>query len=840
MAAEFTPALAREREPGTITTFYSYKGGTGRTMALANTACVLAERLAPDEKVLVVDWDLEAPGLHRYFPPRLRANDPSQDMGLDAGPGLIDLFIALSEQLPDEPARDRAQADAAVERAVAALDWQAYIGQTEHAAIHILRAGRNDDGGYGRRVNTFGWEQLFQRAPGIYRAFAERLARDYRWVLIDSRTGVTDISGICTSLLPEKLVVVFTPNRQSLTGVRELVQTATAYRRGHDDLRPLLVLPLPSRIEASMEKLRTHWRYGRPEDGITGYQPMFQNLLAECYDLAACDLGAYFDAVQIQQTPDCAYGEVISIRSHASSDRFSLASSYRVFVDRLTAATPPWEPLDAEPFASFASPPLLGSGTPLPSSTPASDRPLIPVDFDPFAASGALEAADPFDDPFSLPAVKPDAATAGTAAAPRSVPPQPSRQRVFLSHASEDRARVDPVASLLRADGFDVFNPRDVQAGKRWDDQIAEALDQSDVVVVFWSQSAFASEAVRVEAEEGQRRGVMLPVLLDDARPPISFRGVQAADLRRDYQGQLPVLLKAIARIAGAAPGERTMLAPAGSFRPELYLPTAETPSLSPPVLPPAAPYAGLAAPQSPTWPPSVPPPVSASASAPPPASVPAPGRSRRGTWALAVAGAVAALAVVMWWPLRLAGDSRPPLIAANPPASAAVPAPYRVSVPDLLNRDTGVAAEIASSLKLRLVATDEQGQSFDALPAGLVLSQSPEAGARVDEGTTVQLTVATRTATVPSVAGMSLGDALARLRTVGLGFGEIETVVGSGAKVGTVVRQAPQAGTTVPQGSKVGVGVAGEARPARAPSKLQASPEGAAAAGKAADAAKK
>ena len=51
--------------PGQIITFYSYKGGTGRTMALANLGCLLAR----DEgfRVLMMDWDLEAPGLHRYF-----------------------------------------------------------------------------------------------------------------------------------------------------------------------------------------------------------------------------------------------------------------------------------------------------------------------------------------------------------------------------------------------------------------------------------------------------------------------------------------------------------------------------------------------------------------------------------------------------------------------------------------------------------------------------------------------------------------------------------------------------------------------------------------------------
>ena len=304
MSASAPTASLPGSVPGSITTFYSYKGGTGRTMALANSAYVLAERLAPGEKVLVVDWDLEAPGLHRFFPPRLRGSDPALHLGLDAGPGLIDMFIALAAQLPAEAAVSEDEAEELTAAALAALDWPAHIAQTEHAAIHILRAGRNDDGGYGRRVNTFDWEGLFRRAPGIYRAFAERLARDYRWVLVDSRTGVTDISGICTSLLPEKLVVVFTPNRQSLTGVRELVLRATGYRRASDDLRPLLVLPLPSRIEASMEKLRIHWRHGRPEEDIQGYQPMFEALLAECYGLPECRLGDYFDAVQIQQSPD--------------------------------------------------------------------------------------------------------------------------------------------------------------------------------------------------------------------------------------------------------------------------------------------------------------------------------------------------------------------------------------------------------------------------------------------------------------------------------------------------------------------------------------------------------
>src|SRR6201995_3331942 len=53
---------------GTIVTFYSYKGGTGRTMALANVAWILA---SAGKRVLAADWDLESPGLHRFFAPFL-------------------------------------------------------------------------------------------------------------------------------------------------------------------------------------------------------------------------------------------------------------------------------------------------------------------------------------------------------------------------------------------------------------------------------------------------------------------------------------------------------------------------------------------------------------------------------------------------------------------------------------------------------------------------------------------------------------------------------------------------------------------------------------------------
>ena len=73
--------MIRDSKRGQVTTFYSYKGGTGRTFVLANVAFLLASL---GKRVCVLDWDLEAPGLHRFFRPFL------EDPELEITEGLID------------------------------------------------------------------------------------------------------------------------------------------------------------------------------------------------------------------------------------------------------------------------------------------------------------------------------------------------------------------------------------------------------------------------------------------------------------------------------------------------------------------------------------------------------------------------------------------------------------------------------------------------------------------------------------------------------------------------------------------------------------------------------
>src|SRR5438067_10403855 len=99
---------------GKVITFYSYKGGAGRSMALANVAWILASN---GKRVLAVDWDLEAPGLHRYFHPFLL--DPE----LRSSEGLLEFVTeyAFGVLTPGTNAADRETRAANIQRFAVSL-----------------------------------------------------------------------------------------------------------------------------------------------------------------------------------------------------------------------------------------------------------------------------------------------------------------------------------------------------------------------------------------------------------------------------------------------------------------------------------------------------------------------------------------------------------------------------------------------------------------------------------------------------------------------------------------------------------------------------------------------
>ena len=102
---------------------------------------------------------------------------------------------------------------------------------------------------------------------------------------------------------------------------------------------------------------------------------------------------------------------------------------------------------------------------------------------------------------------------------------------VFFSYSRADAERVQRLAAAMTAQGLSVWWDRSIPPGSTFDDVIERELDNARCVVVLWSRTSITSSWVKEEAEEGLRRGLLTPALIDDVRPPLGFRRVQAADL---------------------------------------------------------------------------------------------------------------------------------------------------------------------------------------------------------------------------------------------------------------------------------------------------------------------
>ena len=328
-----------ESKDGKIITFYSYKGGTGRTMSLSNIACLIG-MIEPDKKVLVMDWDLEAPGLHRYFAPY----DPDlEEKVFDKQQGILELFEIYQKAIKATKQTILADCEEVLEKVdlnqfIVELSIQSNLKRKkeDNFSVFFLKAGEYNNT-YTKRLSHFDWNAFFYSAPTFFQEFAEYLCQSYDYILVDSRTGNTDIGGICTHLLPEKLVTVFTPNKQSLTGILDLAKKATSYRVESSDFRPLEIIPLPSRIDLENSIQRVNWKNGNEAEGIIGYQTQFEQLLKEIYNLetSKISLEKYFNGVQIRHDSTYAYGEKIAVLEENWEDTSSFANNYWQFYQEL-------------------------------------------------------------------------------------------------------------------------------------------------------------------------------------------------------------------------------------------------------------------------------------------------------------------------------------------------------------------------------------------------------------------------------------------------------------------------------------------------------------------------
>ncbi|WP_293107586.1 ParA family protein [Moorena sp. SIOASIH] len=220
----FPSDLDEDLDRPIVATFYSLRGGVGRSTALAYTARILASR---GRTVLCVDMDLEAPGLAALFGKEDEVKDQQ---------GLV--FVLLSLEQGEEP------------------DIRNHILRvSETDEIYCLPAGL-PNANYARLLSFMEPGAWYREDRNPLRELIQILSSDRLpfkpdVILLDARTGMTPLNGPLLFDLADLAIIVFFPHPQAQRGTGELVRAllAAETRRSEQRLTPeprFIVSPIPA------------------------------------------------------------------------------------------------------------------------------------------------------------------------------------------------------------------------------------------------------------------------------------------------------------------------------------------------------------------------------------------------------------------------------------------------------------------------------------------------------------------------------------------------------------------------------------------------------------------
>ncbi len=233
-------------------TFYSYKGGVGRSLALTNIAQYLARF---EFNVCILDFDLEAPGLHYKFEKVMPEQKPKM--------GLVNYISSYYLE----------------RKLISIKDIATRLNKPKGSkgTVHLITAGEigfdnNLGPGYLETLSSIAWDDLLysEKHQGalffmnLKAQIEEELKPDF--LLIDSRTGVTEIGGICTTLLADKVVYLLTNNQENFAGTQMIYENVRqrSIELGRKEKKSVFVLTrIPFEKDRGKEqKIReTFWEF---------------------------------------------------------------------------------------------------------------------------------------------------------------------------------------------------------------------------------------------------------------------------------------------------------------------------------------------------------------------------------------------------------------------------------------------------------------------------------------------------------------------------------------------------------------------------------------------------
>lgn len=230
-------APVRDPKLPPIVSFYSYKGGVGRTTTLAALASFHARRTGA--KVLILDCDFEAPGLVNFF--GMNEDD------LASKGGIVE-YLTDVVYLQDKSKVDIKQYIHTIS-ASASKDPLGYAG--DKGTVYIMTAGNVSINSITPETNApidlrthqdhylHGLARLdFNNADLIVTQFQEMLiqanqAYNPDVILIDSRTGFNDVFNNIVIRLSDVVVGLFGTSKQNVPGLYNFLDTTAAENKGN-------------------------------------------------------------------------------------------------------------------------------------------------------------------------------------------------------------------------------------------------------------------------------------------------------------------------------------------------------------------------------------------------------------------------------------------------------------------------------------------------------------------------------------------------------------------------------------------------------------------------------
>lgn len=225
------PSTRELHVPRTVT-FYSFKGGVGRTTALTHVAWILAKR---GRKVVAVDLDLEAPGLSTAF-------------NLNPQPeyGIVDYFYERS-YLPEgvEPSISVTQ-----------IFGEVRIPNAT-GRLFVVPAGFLNLN-YISKVDDLRATTIFDSGENLWSVFNHEIQEQLKpdIILVDSRTGINQWGALSLLQAADEVIIFLFPNEQNRQGIELILQSIQALKNLSINF---IFTPVPDVTEAGMSKVRKIW-----------------------------------------------------------------------------------------------------------------------------------------------------------------------------------------------------------------------------------------------------------------------------------------------------------------------------------------------------------------------------------------------------------------------------------------------------------------------------------------------------------------------------------------------------------------------------------------------------